>query len=74
MESEEGQLTVLQTLEQLIEQHVQDFSPYVLSNLEEKAKVNPVQYLGNNEQLFTSFVTFKVSNNTITILFLLYHL
>jgi hypothetical protein len=40
MESEEGQLTVLQTLERMIEQHVQDFSPYVLSDLEEKAKVN----------------------------------
>lgn len=40
MDSEEGQLTVLQTLELMIEQHVQDFRPYVLSDLEEKAKVN----------------------------------
>ena len=40
MDSEEGQLTVLQTLELMIEQHVQDFRPYVLSDLEEKAKVS----------------------------------
>lgn len=74
MDTEEGQLAVLQHLEQLIEKHVQDFSPYVLSDLEEKAKVNNVQYLGDDEPLFTSFVTFKDPNISIFIPFFLYHL
>ena len=39
MESEEGQLDVLQTLKLMIQEHVQDRTPYVLSDLEEKAKV-----------------------------------
>ena len=39
MESEEGQLDVLQNLEQMIKEYVQDRTPYVLSDLEEKAKV-----------------------------------
>ena len=40
MESEEGQIEVFQNLELLIEMHVQDRIPYVLADLEEKAKVN----------------------------------
>ena len=39
MESEEGQLNVLQKLELMIQEHVQDRTPYALSELEEKAKV-----------------------------------